>query len=158
MIPASVHSLIISRLLNTLLAQYLHEGELDFLDGRTMLINIEDAGTSFSLSLRNSILIAADSSHCDLKISGNVYDFMLLVSRREDADTLFFQRRLNMEGDTELGLYLKNFLDGMDVESLPFYTISNPLLMGGLGLYERVLSIHQRLRMLKGPAKAPAKP
>jgi predicted lipid carrier protein YhbT len=39
---------------------------------------------------------------------------MLLAARREDADTLFFQRRLRMSGDTELGLYLKNFLDAFE--------------------------------------------
>ena len=151
LIPASIHSVVISRLLNTLLAQALREGELDFLDGRALIIHVEDAGASFNLSLRRGVLIAADSGKYDLKVSGSVYDFMLLVSRREDADTLFFQRRLKMEGDTELGLYLKNFLDGMDVESLPFYKISNPLLLGGLGLYEQISSVRQRLRMLNGP-------
>jgi len=28
-----------------------------------------------------------------------------------DADTLFFQRRLKIAGDTELGLIVKNWLD-----------------------------------------------
>lgn len=28
-----------------------------------------------------------------------------------DADTLFFQRRLRISGDTELGLIVKNWLD-----------------------------------------------
>ena len=31
----------------------------------------------------------------------------------EDADTLFFERRLVMEGDTEFGLLLKNTLDAI---------------------------------------------
>jgi hypothetical protein len=34
-----------------------------------------------------------------------------LALRREDPDTLFFTRRLVLEGDTELGLALKNALD-----------------------------------------------
>ncbi len=41
-------------------------------------------------------------------------DFHLLASRREDADTLFFARRLVMEGDTDLGLIVKNTLDAVD--------------------------------------------
>ncbi len=43
----------------------------------------------------------------------------LLSLRRVDADTLFFSRRLTMEGDTELGLGLKNALDAIDWTKLP---------------------------------------
>jgi predicted lipid carrier protein YhbT len=39
---------------------------------------------------------------------------LLLAARREDADNLFFQRRLCTEGDTEPGLEVKNFLDSQD--------------------------------------------
>jgi predicted lipid carrier protein YhbT len=35
-----------------------------------------------------------------------------------DADTLFFDRRLSIEGDTELGLLLKNTLDALDLKSV----------------------------------------
>ena len=39
--------------------------------------------------------------------------------RREDADTLFFTRRLVMTGDTELGRVVKNALDSIDWSRLP---------------------------------------
>jgi predicted lipid carrier protein YhbT len=39
---------------------------------------------------------------------------MLLARRQEDPDTLFFSRRLSMEGDTELGLLVKNTLDAIE--------------------------------------------
>ncbi|WP_438883789.1 ubiquinone anaerobic biosynthesis accessory factor UbiT, partial [Bacillus cereus group sp. Bce006] len=32
---------------------------------------------------------------------------------------LFFQRRLSIEGDTELGLAVKNLMDSVDLEQLP---------------------------------------
>jgi O2-independent ubiquinone biosynthesis accessory factor UbiT len=35
---------------------------------------------------------------------------------RLPANTLFFSRRLVMEGDTELGLQVKNTLDAIDLE------------------------------------------
>lgn len=44
-------------------------------------------------------------------IEGTLYDFLVLIDRQEDPDTLVFQRRLAIEGDTELGLRVKNFLD-----------------------------------------------
>ncbi|MGB7997639.1 MAG: SCP2 sterol-binding domain-containing protein, partial [Photobacterium halotolerans] len=40
-------------------------------------------------------------------------------ARKVDPDTLFFQRRLTMQGDTELGLAVKNLLDSLDLDSLP---------------------------------------
>lgn len=39
---------------------------------------------------------------------------VLLARRVEDPDTLFFARRLIMEGDTELGLVVKNALDAVE--------------------------------------------
>lgn len=40
-------------------------------------------------------------------------DYAALALRREDPDTLFFTRRLVIEGDTALGLELKNALDAL---------------------------------------------
>jgi predicted lipid carrier protein YhbT len=40
-----------------------------------------------------------------------------MARREEDPDTLFFCRRLILEGDTELGLLFKNTLDGLDASA-----------------------------------------
>lgn len=50
----------------------------------------------------------------DLTIAADLRDFIALALRQEDPDTLFFARRLAVEGDTELGLTVKNLLDGID--------------------------------------------
>ena len=138
-LPSAMHSVVISRLLNHMLSTQIDEDELDFLRGKTLHVCVEDADLMYSLTLQNNRLIASDQDHYDMKISGTIYDFLLLISRSEDADTLFFQHRLKMQGDTEMGLYLKNFLDGMDVDSLPYYHLGNPLLVRGIRLYERFL-------------------
>ena len=54
----------------------------------------------------------------DLTISANAQDFLLLAQRQEDPDTLFFNRRLSMEGDTELGLVVKNAIDALELPVL----------------------------------------
>jgi predicted lipid carrier protein YhbT len=54
----------------------------------------------------------------DLSIAATVRDFIALGLREEDPDTLFFARRLAIEGDTELGLCVKNLLDGIDWDAL----------------------------------------
>ena len=69
---------------------------------------------------------------CDAWIKGASSEFMKLANRSEDPDTLFFQRRLLIEGDTELGLGTKNLLDSIDWTELP------PLFQKGLGMIERL--------------------
>lgn len=55
----------------------------------------------------------------DVSFSGNANDLILIAARKEDPDTLFFQRRLQIEGDTELGLYVKNLMDAIELDSMP---------------------------------------
>ena len=50
----------------------------------------------------------------DLRLAANGIDFMRMMLREEDPDTLFFNRKLQIEGDTELGLITKNLLDSVD--------------------------------------------
>jgi len=117
LIPIRLNSTILVRILNRLFAPELDDGELDFLTGKQMLITIADARLSYRITLKNGSLAAiGDARPDDLSIEGNVYDFLLLATRREDTDTLFFNRRLKLGGNTELGLYVKNFLDGLEIE------------------------------------------
>ena len=117
LIPTRLNSALLAMLLNRLFKPELDDGELDFLAGKQILISVADARLSYRLTLEDGTLTAvSDGRTEDLSIAGNVYDFLLLATRREDADTLFFNRRLKLGGDTELGLYVKNFLDGMEIE------------------------------------------
>ena len=50
----------------------------------------------------------------DLRLAANGIDFMRMMMREEDPDTLFFNRKLQIEGDTELGLITKNLLDSVE--------------------------------------------
>mgnify|MGYP002712135859 FL=1 len=105
------------KVLNKLFAPELADGELDFLNEKVMRVDVVDARLSFSITLRNGSLCAAGKNQPhDLSIEGSIYDFLLLATRREDADTLFFNRRLRLGGDTELGLYVKNFLDALELD------------------------------------------
>ncbi|HHO69675.1 MAG TPA: sterol-binding protein [Gammaproteobacteria bacterium] len=119
LLPGGVHSRLLAAALNRVLATPLAEGELDFLAGRSLSIRVRDAGIAFRLGWRDGRLVAQpDGGRPDLSIEAALYDFLMLAGRREDPDTLVFQRRLVMQGDTELGLETKNFLDGLDVEAL----------------------------------------
>jgi O2-independent ubiquinone biosynthesis accessory factor UbiT len=100
---------------NQLFAAALAAGDLAFLDRRVVAIGAEDAHLYLALSLAGGRLIApVPTQTVDVSIRGSTYDLLLLASGHEDADTLFFQRRLRLEGSTELGLHLKNFLDAWE--------------------------------------------
>jgi predicted lipid carrier protein YhbT len=87
------------------------------LAGRRYAICVKDLGVSlrFTVTQRG---FAPDNGIPDLTISATARDFLLLLGRREDPDTLFFSRRLVSEGDTELGLIVKNLLDSLDPEAV----------------------------------------
>jgi predicted lipid carrier protein YhbT len=134
-----VHSLAVVTVLNRIFAGALHEGELDFLRGRILRVHVSDMRLTFFLSLQQARLVTARrEQNPDLSISGSLHAFLLLAARREDTDTLFFQRRLRMEGDTELGLEVKNFLDGLDLESLGSLRQLGAVMRQALPFYERL--------------------
>ena len=140
-LPSFVHNKVLVTTLNRMFNNELKEGELDFLQGKIIHISIEDAGIEYRFTLDNNRLVAADkNSSPDLVLQGTVYNYLLLASRQEDTDTLFFSRRLHMQGDTELGLYVKNFLDGMDMDSHKVPAYLESMLKKSLPIYERLFS------------------
>lgn len=114
--PGFIREGLFLHTLNSLFRDELKDDEMDFMEQRSMAIKVLDADVAFHFRLhaRRFEKVSADMRP-DLTIAGTLYDFLLLVSRREDPDTLFFNRRLKLSGDTELGLYVKNFLDAVDL-------------------------------------------
>ncbi|MEW8625066.1 MAG: SCP2 sterol-binding domain-containing protein [Candidatus Thiodiazotropha sp.] len=138
-LPIKAHGLILSALLNRVFRLQIAEGELDFLEGKVVQIKVSDAALRYALSMRDGKLVEAGSQAADLTITGSVYDYLLLVAGREDPDTLFFQRHLVMDGDTGLGVHLKNMLAAVEPEELPMPREFRSMVERGLQLYERVL-------------------
>jgi len=83
-------------------------------------LSVKDLNLDFYLSYDGTQLILAPAdTPADVHFSGNSKELILLASRSEDPDSFFFQRRLTIEGDTELGLYIKNIIDSVDFDSWP---------------------------------------
>ncbi|MGD2117157.1 MAG: SCP2 sterol-binding domain-containing protein [Chromatiales bacterium] len=145
--PQSPPRYLLSRVLNTLFRNAIIDGELDFLDGRRLQVDVSDISITFDVTLQGDRLkLSLPTDGWDLRISGGTYDFMLLASRREDADTLFFQRRLKTEGDTELGLYLKNFLDSQDLSDLPYSGFFESALKHAINIHDKLLLVRHGLQ------------
>ena len=89
-------------------------GALEPLQGKTVSLEASDLGTRVRVSYDgNRFKAYGGSAPTDLTIRSTVSGYLALALRREDADTLFFTRRLVMTGDTELGLVVKNALDAI---------------------------------------------
>ncbi|AAZ98136.1 conserved hypothetical protein [Thiobacillus denitrificans ATCC 25259] len=116
-LPPAPPSIAFSAAANRLLWPALQAFDWQPLVGRRYAIRVNDLGLTlrFTVSARG---FAADSGTPDLTISASARDFLLLLGRREDPDTLFFSRRLVSEGDTALGLTVKNLLDALDPDAV----------------------------------------
>ena len=120
LIPYSVQKQVLSVVLNQAFREPLKHGELDFLEGAKVRIKITDLNIDWLISLGSDKFIPIErEQEDDVCISGESPDFILLATRQADPDTLFFQRRIRIEGDTELGLGVKNTMDSMDWDDLP---------------------------------------
>jgi predicted lipid carrier protein YhbT len=91
-LPDSAHAAVSSRLANHMLRGQAQAERLEPLEGKRLCLAVLDAGSEWHF-----------------RVSG-------LATRSEDPDTLFFARRLNLEGDTETALYVKNFLDALEFD------------------------------------------
>jgi len=151
-VPSSLKVRAITKALNVVFGAPLAAGELGFLAQRVMNVCVSDAELRFSVRLDQGILRAGmEVAEADLTIKGTVYTFLLLATRKEDADTLFFRRQLITSGDTELGLYVKNFLDGLEPETLPYHRTIDSILCRSLAVADRVDKIRSQLSSLRPP-------
>lgn len=109
-------------LLHSIFKEALHEGELNILENKYVLIEIKNLHFSRTFTLKDNIFkIIKHSPKADATISGDLSSFIQLAARTQDPDTLFFQRKISIQGNTELSLTLKNLIDSIDRENIPNY-------------------------------------
>ena len=118
-LPAYPGSLLFVTGLNLALARMLAPDVTHMLLAKKLRLRVTDTRWTFDFECKNGRFSACQNkAEADLTISASAYDFVLLARRQEDPDTLFFSRRLSMEGDTELGLLVKNTLDAIELPVL----------------------------------------
>jgi predicted lipid carrier protein YhbT len=118
-LPAYPGSLLFVTGLNLALAKSLAPDVTQMLLGKKLRLRVTDAQWTFDFAWLNGRFVASQNQgEADLTLSASAYDFVLLARRQEDPDTLFFSRRLSMEGDTELGLLVKNTMDAIELPML----------------------------------------
>lgn len=121
-LPKRLKLEVMAKLVNLAFGEQLAAGELDFLAGKWVGISVLDIGLDFAISQslgRQPKLVLRELNQPDVTFSGKVPELLLIASGKEDPDSLFFQRKLLIEGDTELGLEVKNLLLAIELTSLP---------------------------------------
>ncbi len=143
-LPHFPASAAFAALLTLQLGEYIGAAALPELAGKKIKLRIQDVGVTLLFQAGTDGFFACSNGEADLTITATAQDFLALALRQEDPDTLFFSRRLLMEGDTELGLLLKNTLDGMGDDALEPRLHAFPAIVHAL-----------RLQVFRNPAHPP---
>lgn len=120
LVPFPLQGFCLERVLGNIFKEQIEDGDVDFLHNNVLLIHMQDIGLKWFISFDGvGFKLLNEVEDPAVIIQGKVNEFILLSSRRVDPDTLFFQRRLEITGDTELGLQVKNLLDSVDEDKIP---------------------------------------
>lgn len=107
------------------------------LRGRRFGVRVSDLGLVAYFSVTDSGFAPQVTTVADVTYTARAEDLLRLGLRLEDPDTLFFDRRLVIEGDTELGLVAKNLLDAIELAAV-LDRLPQPL-RTGIGIVQRRL-------------------
>ena len=113
-LPVQPPSFVLARVLDRMLLPRLPADARAALGNRTVELSISDLGLRVRLQLAaGGFRVAPAGSETALRIVAPASSYLRLLRGQDDADRLFFERLLVMEGDTEMGLVLKNTLDAI---------------------------------------------
>jgi len=113
-LPTRPPSTLLALLLDRLLLPRLDAGQREALQGAIVEIELQELGARVRLSLGpQGFRAAAESGPARLRLRAKLEALWRLLRGEDDADRLFFDGALVMEGDTEYGLILKNTLDAI---------------------------------------------
>ncbi|AOE50133.1 ubiquinone anaerobic biosynthesis accessory factor UbiT [Kangiella sediminilitoris] len=126
-LPKGVNVRLIQWVLNNRLLPQLTGQEFKYLEGRQLAIEIKDARLIVIIGYSSSRLCCYDllngtknqEYRYDATLSIDTLCAIELMQQTVDPDTLFFQRKLSIRGDTELAHHVKNTLDTLPSEVIP---------------------------------------
>ena len=110
-----IASLALATALNVFLRRKLPDEIFERLAGREVSIDVREPTFRASFRVRGRHFVPMrPTAEPYLRFRASARDLVRIAAREEDADTLFFNRRLVVEGDTEMALLVKNTLDGIE--------------------------------------------
>lgn len=113
-LPTQPPSFVLALALERVLMPQLSADVRELLQQRTVELLVSDLGVRVRVRLTPGGFRAASAGdEAVVRISAPLDTYWRLARGTDDADRLFFERALLMEGDTELGLVIKNTLDAI---------------------------------------------
>ncbi|MFO1252245.1 MAG: SCP2 sterol-binding domain-containing protein [Inhella sp.] len=113
-LPPQPPSWLAALALQRLLLPRLDAEQRRALGGAVVELELQELGLRVRLRLQGDRFVAAGGQEpARLRLSARTDALWRLLRGQDDADRLFFERALQMEGDTEYGLVLKNTLDAL---------------------------------------------
>ena len=110
-----IASLALTTVLNVFLRKKLPAEIFERLQGREVSFDVKQPSLRVSFRIEKDHFVPVrPTAHPYLRFRASARDFARIAAREEDADTLFFNRRLVVEGDTEAALLVKNTLDAIE--------------------------------------------
>lgn len=107
-----IASLALATALNVFLRRKLPPELFERLSGKEVAIEVTRPAMRVSFRVSGAHFVPVRPGPAPwLRFRASARDFALIAAREEDADALFFNRRLVVEGDTETALLVKNALD-----------------------------------------------
>ena len=120
-LPSRPPSTLLALLLDRLLLPRLDASQRQALRGETVEIELQELGARVRLRLgERGFHAAGEGGAPRLRLRARADALWRLLRGEDDADRLFFDGALVMEGDTEYGLILKNTLDAIG----PLWTVA----------------------------------
>jgi predicted lipid carrier protein YhbT len=86
---------------------------LEPLRGKVLRLELAGLRVGPQFTLAGDCLVPVPFGAPDVTVRAGLRDYLALALAREDPDSLFFARRLVIEGDTALGLIVKNAIDSL---------------------------------------------
>lgn len=113
-LPPQPPAWLLARVLDRVLLPRLAADARAALGGACVELRVTDLGLRVRLRLApQGFQPAPWQGDAALRILAPAASYLRLLRGEDDPDRLFFERALVMEGDTELGLVLKNTLDAI---------------------------------------------
>ncbi len=119
-LPVWPPSMVLAQALNRWWWPRVDRATQQELSGRVVELVVDDLGITCRLIAQPSGLWPASGNQpTTLRLRASAQVYWRLVQGQDDPDTLFFDRLMTMEGDTEYGLLLKNTLDAVGPPQWP---------------------------------------
>jgi predicted lipid carrier protein YhbT len=91
------------------------KARLAAIEGLTFLLDVTDIQKRYPFHVQKGKLciVWGEGKKPDVTLRGDFESLWGLLRRRADADSLFFSRKLVVEGDVQASIFLKNILENL---------------------------------------------